>query len=116
VYNGPWNSGSGCGVQCFWGNDHWSGARDASATIHFNGTKVALLSVADVGNGIAAISIDGGPEQRIDYYSSIRVGEQLMYVSPTLPAGPHTLKVRVTGDKNPASSSTVISLDRIEVY
>jgi hypothetical protein len=26
------------------------------------------------------------------------------------------LKVRVTGDKNPASGSTVISLDRIEVY
>ena len=77
---------------------------------------MALLSVADVGNGIAAISVDGGPEQRIDYYSSIRVGEQLMYISPALPSGPHTLKVRVTGDKNPASTSAVISLDRIEVY
>ena len=33
-----------------------------------------------------------------------------------LPAGAHTLKVRVTGEKNAASTSTVISLDRIEVY
>jgi hypothetical protein len=115
-YAGNWSSGSGCGNQCFWGNDHWSGQTNASATIRFSGTKVALLSVLDTGNGIAAISIDGGPEQRIDYYSSIRVGEQLIYVSPTLPAGPHTLKVRVTGDKNPSSGSTVISLDRIEVY
>ncbi|MEU0091303.1 glycoside hydrolase family 43 protein [Kribbella sp. NPDC006257] len=115
-YAGSWSSGSGCGNQCFWGNDHWSGQTNASATIRFTGTKVALLSVRDTGNGIAAISIDGGPEQRADYYSSIRVGEQLNYVSPTLSAGPHTLKVRVTGDKNPSSSSTVISLDRIEVY
>jgi GH43 family beta-xylosidase len=115
-YAGTWNSGSGCGNQCFWGNDHWSGETDASATIRFTGTKVALLSVVDTGNGIAAISIDDGPEQRIDYYSSIRVGEQRIYVSPTLANGPHTLKIRVTGDKNAASTNTVISLDRIEVY
>lgn len=72
--------------------------------------------MADTGNGIAALSIDGGPEQRVDYYSSIRVGEQLLYLSPALTPGPHTLKLRVTGDKNPASGSTVISLDRIEVF
>jgi GH43 family beta-xylosidase len=115
-YAGTWNSGSGCGNQCFWGNDHWSGETDASATIRFTGTKVALLSVVDTGNGIAAISIDGGAEQRIDYYSSIRVGEQRVYVSPTLATGPHTLKIRVTGDKNAASTNAVVSLDRIEVY
>ena len=115
-YAGTWNSGSGCGNQCFWGNDHWTGIAGASATIRFTGTKVALLSVVDVGNGIAAISIDGGPEQRVDYYSSLRVGEQLTYVSPTLAPGPHTLKIRVTGEKNPASTSTQVSVDRIEVY
>lgn len=116
TYTGAWSSGSGCGNQCFWGNDHWSWEPNATATITFTGSRAALLSVADKGNGIAAISVDGGPEQRIDYYSSIRVGEQLMYVTPTLPAGQHTLRVRVTGDKNPASTSAVISLDRIEVY
>ncbi len=115
-YARSWSSGSGCGNQCFWGNDHWSNQLNASATIRFTGTKVALLSVMDTGNGIAGISIDGGAEQRVDYYSSIRVGEQLVYLSPTLPAGPHTLKVRVTGSKNASSSNTVISLDRIEVY
>ncbi|GAA0578466.1 family 43 glycosylhydrolase [Kribbella sandramycini] len=115
-YAGNWSSGSGCGNQCFWSNDHWSNAVNATATIRFTGAKVALLSVKDRGNGIAAISIDGGPEQRVDYYSSIRVGEQLTYLSPTLAPGPHTIRIRVTGDKNAASSNTVISLDRIEVY
>ncbi|WP_405062650.1 glycoside hydrolase family 43 protein [Kribbella sp. NBC_01505] len=115
-YTGNWSSGSGCGNQCFWSDDHWSGETNATATIRFNGTRAALLSVIDAGNGIAAISVDGGPEQRVDYYSSIRVGEHLTYVTPTLSAGQHTLKVRVTGDRNPSSGGSIISLDRIEVY
>ncbi|HEX4812451.1 MAG TPA: glycoside hydrolase family 43 protein [Nonomuraea sp.] len=116
TYSGTWQSGSACGVQCFWGNDHWSGQAGATATITFTGTRVALLSVRDVGNGIAAISVDGGTERRVDYYSSIRVGEHLNYLSPVLPYGTHTLRVRVTGEKNAASGSTIISMDRIEVF
>lgn len=115
-YAGAWSSGSGCGVQCFWGNDHWSGVTNATATIRFDGTQVGLLSVRDGGNGIAAISIDGGPEQRVDFHSDIRVGEELNYLSPVLPPGPHTLKVRVTGERNPNSTATVISMDRVEVW
>lgn len=115
-YAGAWQSGSGCGNQCYLGNDHWSGVTNATATIRFTGTQIALLSVRDRGNGIAGMSIDGGPEQRLDYYSGIRVGEELNYLSPVLPPGPHTLRVRVTGTRNPASGSTVISMDRIEVY
>lgn len=115
-YSGAWSSGSGCAVQCFWGNDHWSGATNATATFRFTGTRIALLSVKDTGNGIAAISVDGGPEQRVDYYGAPRVGEQLQYVSRTLAPGAHTLTVRVTGEKNPAASAPVISVDRAEVY
>jgi GH43 family beta-xylosidase len=116
TYTGNWNSGSGCGVQCFHGDDHWSGNAGDTATFHFTGTQIALLSVRDVSNGVAAISIDGGPESTVDYYGSPRVGQQLNYLSPVLPAGEHTLTVRVTGQKNPSSGSTVISIDRAEVY
>ncbi|MEV0779773.1 glycoside hydrolase family 43 protein [Streptomyces sp. NPDC050433] len=115
-YGGAWSSGSGCAVQCFWGNDHWSGATNATATFRFTGTRIALLSVKDTGNGIAAISVDGGPEQRVDYYGTPRVGEQLQYISPKLAPGSHTLTVRVTGEKNPASGAAIISVDRAEVY
>ncbi|MFD5897713.1 family 43 glycosylhydrolase [Streptomyces sp. NPDC060366] len=115
-YGGAWSSGSGCAVQCFWGNDHWSGATNATATFRFTGTRVALLSVKDTGNGIAAISVDGGPEQRVDFYGTPRVGEQLQYVSPALTPGAHTLTIRVTGERNPAASGPVISVDRAEIY
>ncbi len=48
----------------------------------FTGTQLGLLSVRDTGNGIAAISVDNGAEQRLDFYGAIRVGEALNYLSP----------------------------------
>jgi hypothetical protein len=116
VYSGSWTAYPQCGAQCFWGDDHGTSEPDATATFTFIGTQIALLSVQDAGNGIAAFSIDGGPEVNGDYFRSIRQGEQLVYVSPHLGYGTHTLRARVTGDKNPASSGGSISIDRAEVY
>jgi GH43 family beta-xylosidase len=116
TYGGSWTAYPQCGAQCFWGDDHGSTELNATATFTFTGTQIALLSVQDAGNGVAAVSFDDGPEVNIDYHRSIRQGEQLVYVSPHVSYGAHTLKVRVTGDKNPASSGTAISIDRAEVY
>ncbi|MDI3421596.1 glycoside hydrolase family 43 protein [Streptomyces luteolus] len=116
VYSGDWNSGTGCATQCFWSDDHWSDRADATATFTFTGTRIALLSVRDTGNGIAAVSVDGGPEQRVDLHGPIRTGETLQFVSPRLPAGEHTLRVRVTGEHNPSSQGAFVSVDRAEVY
>ena len=115
-YAGNWSAGSSCGVQCFWGNDHWSSEVNASVTYSFNGSRVALLSVKDTGNGIAAVSIDGGAETLVDLYAAARSGEQLQWLSPALFSGNHTLRVRVSGQKNNASSGITISADRVEVY
>jgi hypothetical protein len=115
AFQGDWTAYANCGVQCFFGNDHGSGSANATATYTFVGTQIALLSVRDSGNGIAAISIDGGAEKMADYYAPIRQGEQLNYLSPHLSYGSHTLQVRVTGDKNPSSSGIAISIDRAEI-
>ncbi|RAS32550.1 hypothetical protein BCL80_104449 [Streptomyces avidinii] len=74
------------------------------------------MSVRDTGNGIAALSVDGGPEQRLDYYGSPRTGETLQYLSPKLPNGRHTLRIRVTGEHGDRSGASFISVDRAEVY
>ena len=116
TYAGTWSSGAACGVQCFYGDDHWSSANGASVTYRVNGSRVALLSVKDTGNGIAGVSIDGGAETTVDLYAPIRAGEQRQWLSPRLTPGDHTVRVRVTGQKNPASSGTVVSADRVEVY
>lgn len=116
AYTGTWNSGTGCATQCFWSDDHWSDRAGNIATFTFTGTRIALLSVRDTGNGIAAISVDGGTEQRVDFYGAIRTGETLQYVSPKLPYGTHTLRIRVTGERNAQSQAAFVSVDRAEVY
>ncbi|MGS2586183.1 glycoside hydrolase family 43 protein [Streptomyces hebeiensis] len=116
AYTGTWNSGTGCGSQCFWSDDHWSDKAGNTATFTFTGTRIALLSVRDTGNGIAALSVDGGAEQRVDFHGTIRVGEALQYLSPRLPFGKHTLRIRVTGERNAQSSASFVSVDRAEVY
>ncbi|WP_328868863.1 glycoside hydrolase family 43 protein [Streptomyces sp. NBC_00287] len=116
AYTGTWNSGTGCAAQCFWGDDHWSDRAGNTATFTFTGTRIALLSVRDTGNGIGAISVDGGTEQRVDFYGAIRTGESLQYVSPKLPYGTHTLRIRVTGERNAQSQASFVSVDRAEVY
>ncbi|MGW1099746.1 glycoside hydrolase family 43 protein [Streptomyces sp. NPDC002455] len=116
TYSGTWNSGTGCATQCFWGDDHWSDAAGATATFTFTGTRIALLSVKDTGNGYAAVSIDGGTEQTVDLHGPIRVGEAVQYRSPRLGYGAHTLRVRVTGQHNGQSQGSFVSIDRAEVY
>ncbi|MFI8949829.1 family 43 glycosylhydrolase [Streptomyces sp. NPDC053750] len=116
TYTGSWNSGTGCATQCFWSDDHWSDRAGATATFSFTGTRVALLSVKDTGNGYAAVSLDGGPEQRVDFHNSIRIGEAVQYLSPRLAYGSHTLRIRVTGEHNSQSGASFVSVDRAEVY
>ncbi|MFJ6984780.1 MULTISPECIES: family 43 glycosylhydrolase [unclassified Streptomyces] len=116
TYTGAWNAGTGCATQCFWGDDHWSDRTGATATFSFTGTRIALLSVRDTGNGIAGVRVDGGAEQRVDLYAAIRTGETVQYVSPRLPYGRHTVTVRVTGERSSASSGAFVSVDRAEVY
>lgn len=116
TFDGAWTAYPRCGTQCYRGGDHGSATPGATATIAFTGTQIVLISARDAGNGIAAISLDGGPETLCDQYAAIRQGEQINYVSPHVTSGPHVVTVRVTGQKSAASSGIAISIDRAEVY
>jgi O-glycosyl hydrolase len=83
---------------------HVSAQPNASCTIAFSGAQILLYGTTGQGRGIVAMSIDGGPEEECDLYSQLPAARTLTYASPTLPNGPHTLKIRVTGRKNPRSN------------
>ncbi len=70
----------------------------------FEGRKFEWYTEKKNTHGIAAISIDGGEETLIDLYSS---NEQhlVAYSSALLPSSEHTVKIRVTGTKNPSSTN-----------
>ncbi len=99
----------------YMGDCHFSNSQDAYCNVLFYGKKIKLYGVKDVSNGIAAISIDGGAEVKVDTFSKDRQDSVLLYESPELSMGYHVLKVRVTGEKNASSLNYVIALDKAEI-
>ena len=117
TYGGRWEEGRDCGNTCFYGDDHFSGEAGATATYHFSGGQIAIYASLGPDHGYATFSVDGGePSERVSYYNGLRVGEQLMYTSPVLEPGEHTLTVIVTGEKPDEATDPIITVDRAEVY
>jgi len=98
------------------GTANWSHTAGASATFTFSGNQVALHAVKDVDQGIMSVSIDGGTPVNVDNYSPTRNASGIVWTSPMLPTGTHTLTIVNTGQKNSASSGDNIAIDRADVY
>lgn len=99
----------------FQGDDHYDQTANDSYSTTFSGNQVQIYTAKDTGLGIMAVSIDGGSEVNVDEYAPTRSAQQLLYTSPQLANGNHTLKVRVTGTKNPSAAHAFISADRVDV-
>ena len=108
-----WPYGAQTGA--YQGDNHWSNIASASYQVPFSGTQVKLYGGRAPWHGIAAVSLDGGAETNVDTYAATRADNALLWSSPTLAAGAHTLKVRVTGMKNVSSTNTYITADRVDV-
>ena len=121
TYSSGWNSCGPCfGSQgtpaTFGSSNHWIGATGATATLSFTGTQASYSVVKDTNEGRVGVSVDGGTEVVIDLYSVSRIGNLSVYTTPLLPAGAHTLTVRVLGTKSPAATDTLGVVDRFDVY
>jgi O-glycosyl hydrolase len=110
-------SGSACGdpQDLYAGTTSWSGNAGDTVTFRFDGVQARLYGVRDSNGGIGDVSVDGGPSTEVDFYAHSRAGNALMWQSPLLPSGSHTITLRVSGTKNPQSSGYLIALDRAEV-
>lgn len=93
----------------------WDNVTNDYVTISFSGVQFNLYGVTDPRDGINAVSIDGGPETNIDFYSPSRTGNVLLWTSPILSNSTHTLKLRVTGTHNPSATDSYLILDRGDV-
>ncbi|QHW33095.1 hypothetical protein GZH47_21340 [Paenibacillus rhizovicinus] len=112
-YAGTWNTSTGPGT--YNGDDHYSLTTNSYYQVDFNGKQIKLYGSKDAHHGVAAVSIDGGTEADVDFYAASRVDNALLWTSPVLAGGNHTLKVRVKGTKNAASSGYVVTADRVVI-
>ena len=113
-YSGSWGYWNGQ-TGAYDNDNHWSGNPNDYYTFQFTGQQARIYGALVNSNGIAAISVDNGAETYVDTYAANRVDDAFLYATPTLGYGTHTLKVRVTGLKHPASTGTVVNADRIDV-
>jgi len=97
------------------GTANWSHTAGATASFQFSGNQVALHAVKDVDQGIMTVSVDGGTPVSVDDYAASRNASGVVWTSPMLPTGTHTLTIVNTGQKNPASSGDNIAIDRADV-
>lgn len=112
TYTGVWSSGPCAG--CFQGDNKWTNETNATYSQKFSGNKVELYSEKNSALGIFAVSIDGGAEVLVDPYNASRQDNVLVWSSPILTEGEHTVTVRNTGTKNAASTGTYTVADRVK--
>lgn len=88
---------------------------NATATLAFRGTGVKLYAHRGTGGGYAAVSVNGGAETQVSFYNGTSDGNVVIWTSPALPYGDHSIRVRVTGTRPSGSTGNYVSIDRGEV-
>jgi hypothetical protein len=114
-YAGAWQHCSNCGSNLYNQSNSWDNTPNDFVTVAFSGAQIKLFGVQDINHGIGAVSIDGGPEINVDFYGSTRAGNVLLWTSPILASGSHTLKLRVTGTHSAASTDNFVVPDRVDI-
>jgi hypothetical protein len=113
MYSDGWSYAAQAGAYL---NDiHYSNITNAYTEVKFSGTQIKFYGAKDTGYGIAAVSIDGGSESNVDLYAGSRTDNAVLFVSPVLANGQHTLKIRVTGTKNANAVNYYVGTDRVEI-
>jgi hypothetical protein len=91
----------------------------------FRGSGVSWIGAKDLIYGMADVYVDGKLEAAgVDLYSSIGLGtargeekiyQQALFSKEGLPDGEHTICVVVSGQKNPRSNNTYVSVDAFTI-
>ena len=86
-----------------------------SVDFRFSGSSVDLYGLRASNQGLATVLIDGVEVGTADFYGRTRVGNQLIWTSPALEPGEHTLTLVATGLGSGSPSGTGINVDRLVV-
>jgi hypothetical protein len=94
----------------------WAGTK---LTARFTGSKVRWIGPKQPSYGMADVYIDGVlVASDVDCYAPAGSAalETLIWESGTLTDGPHTVELRLKGNRNASSTGNVVVLDRFEAY
>jgi len=121
AYSGAWTAQdtiraySGTSLQYGSGTAARSATAGAGAQFAFTGTSVSWIGPRGPWLGMADVFVDGGFAARVDLYSPNDVVQATVFSTGGLPDGPHTLRIDVAGEKNPAATSAWVIVDAFDV-
>ncbi|WP_127585560.1 alpha-L-fucosidase [Paenibacillus koleovorans] len=113
TYSGTWADNTNSSYYKSTGRN--SNQTNAYAEYTFTGTGVRLITKKAPAGGIFDVYIDGTKVTTFDSYASSNVFNVVAYETTSLSNGPHTIKMVVTGNKNPNASNNNCNIDLIEV-
>jgi hypothetical protein len=119
-YGGTWYTCGGCVPTSPNKSFRYSLTAGATANIHFTGTQINIYGIKEPHGGFARVTIDNAPpvppdgSNQIDTYAPASI-LTLLYSSPTMAAGAHTLTLANLRMHNVLSDAYVVAFDRAEV-
>ena len=114
TYSGAWTGQdtiraySSTSLQNGGGTAARSATAGARAEFAFTGTSVSWIGLRGPWLGIADVFVDGGFAARVDLYAATEAVQATVFSASGLPAGTHTLRIDVTGERNPAANSAFV--------
>lgn len=116
IYSGTWDK-----TCCAAGTGHlnntisWSGTVGSSFVLNFTGKSISWYVEVLNHMGIAGVTFDNEPEQKIDLYSSTRGTQIKIFTKSWVTSGPHKVTVRVTGEKAAAATGFYVVSDYFKI-
>ena len=114
AYRGAWSSSVIAGLSG--GTHKYSHDTSATAVFTFTGSRVRWIGKRAANYGKAWVSVDTSAPVLVDLYSATTRNQQRLFESGLLPAGRHTMTIRVTGTKNAKASYHYVDVDALEAF
>jgi SpoIID/LytB domain protein len=112
-YSGNWVSATGASHSG--GGYRYSSVAGATVMATFQGTSFAWVGPKSASYGQAEIWLDGKKQPTVSQYSAATQLQQTVWSVSGLPAGEHTVVIRVAGTCEAASSGNIIVIDAFDV-
>ncbi len=94
---------------------YFTNDKDGSVSADFTGKGIVIYFSSFQNSGIVKVEVDGEEMERVNTYNS-KIGEgEIVKTYDKLSTGKHTLKVSVTGEKDPQSKNTFLNILKLEV-
>jgi hypothetical protein len=121
-YTGTWtHCSSGCQSGLYNNTQSWTNSSGGSVSLVFTGTQIQLYGLTNNGSGKGNVQIcdqnvaNCSTATSVDWYTPTEIGNNLIYTSPTLSSGTHSILMSWTGTKNASSSATYVNVDRVAI-